>query len=87
MLCSVRIQRMAIVTLGVLAIGATARGADEVTLQARFPEGQTLRYRVRTSMNQQTKGLGMEMPSNLDRTEVRTDSIGKPRGDAPCRSP
>ncbi len=33
-------------------------------------------------MNQQVKNLGMEMPSNLNRTVVRSEAIGKRRGDS-----
>jgi hypothetical protein len=76
----------AVVGVGVVALaGAAAAGAQEqgqVKLEAKFPEGQTLRYQIRTSMNQQTKNLGMEMPSNLNRTVVRSEAIGKRRGDS-----
>ena len=54
----------------------------QVKLEARFPEGKTLRYRIRTSINQVVKNLGMEMPANLDRTVVRSEAIGKRRGDS-----
>jgi hypothetical protein len=60
----------------------SARAQAEVKLEARFPEGQTLRYQIRTSMNQLVKNLGMEMPSNLNRTVVRSEAIGKRRGDS-----
>ena len=78
------VTRTSQVIAGVMALWLSTlpvRAADEVKLEAKFPEGQTLRYRVRTSKNQQTKGLGMEMPSNQDRTEVWTDAIGKRRKD------
>jgi hypothetical protein len=72
--------------MGVLALAGAAaarvQAQGQVKLEAKFPEGQTLRYQVRTSMNQQTKGLGMEMPSNLNRTVVRSEAIGKRRGDS-----
>ena len=69
---------------GMLAMAgpAPARAQAEVKLEARFPEGQTLRYQIRTTMNQQVKNLGMEMPSNLNRTVVRSEAIGKRRGDS-----
>jgi hypothetical protein len=74
----------AIAAVGVLALAgsAPARAQAEVKLEARFPEGQTLRYQIRTSMNQQVKNLGMEMPSNLNRTVVCSEAIGKRRGDS-----
>ena len=68
--------------LAVLAVAAAARAQEPVKLEAKFPEGQTLRYQVQTRMNQQVKNLGMEMPSNLNRTVVRSEAIGKRRGDA-----
>ena len=54
----------------------------QVKLEAKFPEGQTLRYRIRTSTHQVVYNLGMEMPSNRERTVVRSESIGKRRGDS-----
>jgi len=74
----------AVAAVGVLALAgpAPARAQAEVKLEARFPEGQTLRYQIRTSMNQQVKNLGMEMPSNLNRTVVCSEAIGKRRGDS-----
>jgi hypothetical protein len=66
----------------VLAGSAWARAQAEVKLEAKFPEGQTLRYQIRTSVNQQVKNLGMEMPSRLNRTVVRSEAIGKRRGDS-----
>jgi hypothetical protein len=65
-----------------LALAAAARAQEPVKLEARFPEGQTLRYQILTRMNQQVKNLGMEMPSNLNRTVVRSEAIGKRRGDS-----
>ncbi len=60
---------------------ARARADDPVKLEARFPEGQTLRYRFHTSIRQLVKNLGMEMPSSQDRTVVCSAAIGKRRGD------
>ncbi len=79
-----RIRAVAGVGLLMLAGSAAARAQAqaEVKLEPRFPEGQTLRYQIRTSMNQQVKNLGMEMPSNLNRTVVRSEAIGKRRGDS-----
>jgi hypothetical protein len=77
-----QVRAVAGVGLAVLAFAAAARAQAEVKLEARFPEGQTLRYQIRTSMNQQVKNLGMEMPSNLNRTVVRSEAIGKRRGDS-----
>jgi hypothetical protein len=65
-----------------LPAAARAQAQGEVKLEAKFPEGQTLRYQVRTTVNQQVKNLGMEMPSNLNRTVVRSEAIGKRRGDS-----
>ena len=65
-----------------LALAAAARAQEPVKLEARFPEGQTLRYQILTRMNQQVKNLGMEMPSSLNRTVVRSEAIGKRRGDS-----
>lgn len=76
------VAAVAVVLVVATAGSGSARAQGEVKLEARFPEGQTLRYRVRTSMNQQVKNLGMEMPANLDRTVVRSEAIGKRRGDA-----
>jgi hypothetical protein len=77
-------RRAAVAGVGLLALAfsAAARAQDPVKLEAKFPEGQTLRYQIRTSMNQQVKNLGMEMPSNLNRTVVRSEAIGKRRGDS-----
>lgn len=78
----------ALAAMGVMALAgpapARAQGEAkaEVKLEAKFPEGQTLRYQVRTQMNQQVKNLGMEMPSNLNRTVIRSEAIGKRRGDS-----
>jgi hypothetical protein len=66
----------------VLACSAAAWAQAEVKLETKFPEGQTLRYRIRTSINQLVKNLGMEMPSNRDRTIIRSEAIGKRRADA-----
>lgn len=73
----------AFVAVGVLAAAGSgaARAEGEVKLEAKFPEGQALRYQVRTQMNQQVKNLGMEMPSNQNRTVIRSETIGKRRGD------
>lgn len=73
----------AFAAVGVLATAGSgaARAQAEVTLEAKFPEGQALRYQVRTQMNQQVKNLGMEMPSSLNRTVIRSEAIGKRRGD------
>jgi hypothetical protein len=68
------------VVLLVLACSATARA--QVKLEAKFPEGQTLRYRIRTSTRQVVYNLGMEMPANRERTVVRSEAIGRRRGDA-----
>src|SRR5262249_51534960 len=76
-----RAAAVAAVGLMALAGSAPARAQAEVKLEARFPEGQTLRYQIRTTMKQQVKNLGMEMPSNLNRTVVRSEAIGKRRGD------
>jgi hypothetical protein len=78
------LRMAAVAGVGLLAVAgpAAVRAQAPVKLEARFPEGQTLRYQVRTSMNQQAKNLGMEMPSNLNRTVVRSEAIGKRRGDS-----
>src|SRR5262249_23830142 len=80
------LRMAAVAGVGLLApagpAAARAQAQAEVKLEARFPEGQTLRYQIRTSMNQQAKGLGMEMPSNLNRTVVRSEAIGQRRGDS-----
>jgi hypothetical protein len=72
--------------LGLWVLGgpATARGQAPapVKLEARFPEGQTLRYRIQTNMNQLVTNLGMEMPGNLNRTVICSQTIGKRRGDS-----
>jgi hypothetical protein len=69
---------------GLLAMAgpAGARADEPVKLEAKFPEGQTLRYRFRTSIHQLVKNLGMEMPSNLDRTVDCSAAIGPRRGDS-----
>jgi hypothetical protein len=77
-----QIRAVAGVVLVLLAGSAAAREQAEVKLEAKFPEGRALRYQVRTSINQQVKNLGMEMPSNLNRTVVRSEAIGKRRGDS-----
>jgi Family of unknown function (DUF6263) len=79
-----RMRVAAVAAVGVMALAgsATARPQGEVKLEARFPEGQTLRYQIRTTMNQLVKNLGMEMPSNLNRTVVRSEAIGKRRADS-----
>jgi hypothetical protein len=73
----------ALAVLGGLAVAGPgpARAQAEVKLEAKFLEGQSLRYQLRTQMNQQVKNLGMEMPSSLNRTVVRSEAIGKRRGD------
>ncbi len=74
--------------LGAIAIAimitapAWAAGPVEVKLEAKFPEGRAIRYRVRTSKNQLVKNLGMEMPSNQDRTVVYAIEAGPRRGDS-----
>ena len=80
------LRMAAVAGVGLLApagpAAARAQAQAEVKLEARFPEGQTLRYQIRTTMNQQVKNLGMEMPSNLNRTVVRSEAIGKRRGES-----
>lgn len=71
--------------IGILAVATSAQAGDgegEVKLEPRFPEGQAVRYRVRTAMNQRVKNLGMEMPSNQDRTVVYAVEAGPRRGDS-----
>ncbi len=77
-----RVAVLAAVGALAMAGAGTARAQAEVKLEARFPEGRTLRYQIRTTINQQVKNLGMEMPSNLNRTVVRSEAIGKRRGDS-----
>jgi uncharacterized protein DUF6263 len=74
-----RMAAVAVAGLAALVFPAAARAQAEVKLEAKFPEGRTLRYQVRTTINQQVKNLGMEMPSNLNRTVVRSEAIGKRR--------
>ncbi len=61
---------------------ARAQAPAPVKLEARFPEGQTLRYRIQTNTNQLVTNLGMEMPGNMNRTVIRSQAIGKRRADA-----
>jgi hypothetical protein len=68
--------------VGLLAMVCSAGARAQVKLDARFPEGKTLRYRTRTSINQVVKNLGMEMPGSMDRTVICTEAIGKRRGDS-----
>lgn len=65
-----------------LALAGPGAASAQVTFEPRFPEGKTLRYRIRTSAHQVVNNLGMEMPSNLERTMVCSLAIGKRRKDA-----
>ena len=76
------VRMAAFAGVGLLALAWSATARAQVKLEAKFPEGQTLRYRIRTSMHQVVYNLGMEMPSNRERTVVRSEAIGKRRGDA-----
>lgn len=73
---------VAAVGVGLLAMAAAPAARAQVKLEYRFPEGQTLRYKVDVKTKQVLTLAGMEIPTDVEQTLVVSRAIGKRADDA-----
>src|SRR3954447_11212683 len=73
---------VAVVAVACLALSGPPAALAQVKLEYKFPEGKTLRYRTTWNPFQVLTLMGMEIQSGERRTVVRTQAIGKRRGDS-----
>ncbi|MHB1559932.1 MAG: DUF6263 family protein, partial [Isosphaeraceae bacterium] len=68
------------VGFGTLAAAPAARA--QVKLEYKYPEGQTLTYKISTTMKQVLTLNGTEIPTDVDQTIVTSQAIGKRAADS-----